>query len=92
MIRTGTYGKTELRYGSHRTINGVTVVPVMVQLGEFDHRLVADHFLIVSMLEADLSGGAHEWLANVVNDYLSANCRGMSEAEWANHEIPDLLN
>lgn len=78
--------------GSHRTINGVTVAPVMVQASPFTYRLVADHFLVLSMRGADLSGGAYEWLAVVVDDYLMANCRGMTETEWAEHPIPDLLN
>lgn len=84
----------EARLGSHRTIHGVTVVPAMTWPSAFNHKLVTSYFIVTDMSGADtrLNGREGPYIADLVGDYLHSNCLGLTEHEWAERPIPDLLN
>lgn len=84
----------ESRLGSHRTIHGVTVAPVLEWPSAFNRKLLTSYFIVTGMSGADtrLDGREGPYIADLVGDYLHANCLGLTEHEWAEHPIPDLLS
>lgn len=84
----------ESRLGSHRTIHGVMVAPVLEWPSAFNRKLLTSYFIVTGMSGADtrLHGREGPYIADLVGDYLHASCLGITDLEWSEHAIPDLLS